>query len=274
MSTYAIGDIHGCWETLQRLLDRIAWEPDRDDLWLVGDLVNRGPASLEVLRWALRNDSRITAVLGNHDLHLLIRAAGLGSDRPGDTLDGILTAPDRDELLDWLRRRPFVHLGDAAVMVHAGLWPGWGFDELDSLATDVAERVGGPGSRSFLTRLATKPRPKWRADLSGEDRLAAATAIFTRLRVVRSDGRPKLGFTGSPDEAPDGYRPWFELSQVVGQGRPVIFGHWAMLGYYLGDGVRCLDSGCVYGGHLSALKLEDDVAVHEATADSIPPVEL
>jgi bis(5'-nucleosyl)-tetraphosphatase (symmetrical) len=274
MSAYAIGDIHGCWETLQRLLGRIGWNADSDELWLVGDLVNRGPGSLEVLRWAVRNQSRITAVLGNHDLHLLIRAAGLASSRAEDTLDEVLAAPDRDELIGWLRRRPMVHHAHGMVMVHAGLWPGWDLDRTLSLAAGVAESLDGEdGGKPLLARLSAKPRPEWRPGVAGEERLAAAAAIFTRLRVVRADGRPRLDYTGSPEAAPEGCRPWFETSRVVRAGRTVIFGHWAMLGYHDGDGVRCLDSGCVYGGHLSALRIGDGASFHEPVADEIPPVE-
>ncbi|GAG40522.1 unnamed protein product, partial [marine sediment metagenome] len=195
MATYVIGDIHGCWQTLQRLLARIEWNPTVDELWLVGDLVNRGPASLEVLRWAA-NQQRLVAVLGNHDLHLLARAEGLVDGRSEDMIDEVLDAPDRDHLLAWLRARPFIHVRDDVVMVHAGLWPGWDVEDAAGLALGASDRLAGPGGHEFLSRLNTKPRIKWRTDLEGDDRLAAAAAIFTRLRVVRSDGRPKLDFTG------------------------------------------------------------------------------
>jgi bis(5'-nucleosyl)-tetraphosphatase (symmetrical) len=273
MSTYVIGDIHGCWQTLQRLLDRIGWRPAIDRLWLVGDLVNRGPASLQVLRWAA-DQSGLVATLGNHDLHLLARAEGLASTRPEDRFDELLAAPDREPLLEWLRSRPFLHREGEVVLVHAGLWPGWDLEEAAELARGAAAQMAGSGYRAFLERLSTKPRPKWRADLNDQDRVAAAAAIFTRLRVVRPDGRPKLGFTGPPEEAPDGCRPWFEDSEVLRAAYTVVFGHWAQLGYYRQGSAICLDSGCVYGGSLSALRLDDGEVFHEPVADSeVAPME-
>jgi len=273
MATYVVGDIHGCWQTLQRLLERIGWRPSSDELWLVGDLVNRGPGSLEVLRWAMEHDERLVSVLGNHDLHLLARAAGLVGPRPGDRLNEVLAAPDRGRLLGWLRGRPFVHRRDRAMVVHAGLWPGWSADEAVRLAGDLADRLGGHDGEAFLGRLIRKPRPRWDPNLGGDNGLAAAASIFTRLRVVRADGRPKLGFTGAPDEAPEGFRPWFVNSAVVESGVTVVFGHWAMLGFYRGENATCLDSGCVYGGSLSAVRLDDDRVFHQPVVDPVPPLE-
>jgi bis(5'-nucleosyl)-tetraphosphatase (symmetrical) len=255
------------------LLERIAWRPSDDRLWLVGDLVNRGPSSLEVLRWAMEYDERLVSVLGNHDLHLLARAAGLAGPRPGDRLDEVLAAPDGGRLLDWLRGRPLVHRCDGAMVVHAGLWPGWSADEAVRLAGDLADRLGGDDWEAFLERLIRKPRQEWSIELDGEDRLAAAASIFTRLRMVRADGRPKLGFTGAPDEAPEGCRPWFLDSSAVEGGVKVYFGHWAMLGFHRGGNVTCLDSGCVYGGSLTAVRLEDDRIFHQPVRDPIPPLE-
>jgi bis(5'-nucleosyl)-tetraphosphatase (symmetrical) len=272
MATYVIGDIHGCWETLQRVLGWIGRRPDRDDLWLVGDLVNRGPGSLQVLRWAA-GQRRLVAILGNHDLHLLAHAAGLSKARPEDRLDDVLAAPDRDELLHWLRARPLLHRRDDVMMVHAGLWPGWDLAEAEALATEAQERLAGGHWKSFLERLVRKPRPKWHADLAGEERVAAAAAVFTRLRVVRPDGRPKLGFTGPPENAPDGFRPWYETSEVVMGGTRVVFGHWAQLGFFRDDRVVCLDSGCVYGGSLTALRVEDGQVFQEPVADPTVPME-
>jgi bis(5'-nucleosyl)-tetraphosphatase (symmetrical) len=273
MATYVIGDIHGCWETLQRLLERIDWRPSKDRLWLVGDLVNRGPGSLAVLRWAVEHDNDIVSVLGNHDLHLIARAEGLTHERTGDALDEVLEAPDRDRLVGWLRKRPLIHREEDVLMVHAGLWPPWVADEAVSLADEISRLLRGDGWREFLGRLVRKPRPKWHPDLEGADRLAAAAAIFTRLRVVRNDNSPKLGFTGPPDEAPEGCTPWFRVSMVVAQGLSVVFGHWAMLGFYRDERVTCLDSGCVYGGQLTALRLSDGRVCQQPVLDPIPPLE-
>ncbi len=262
MTTWAIGDIHGCWETLQRLLDRIRWDPAADELWLVGDLVNRGPLSLEVLRWARDNSDRIVSVLGNHDLHLLARARGLRPDRPEDRLDQVLAAGDRDELLQWLRMRPFLHRRDDLIMVHAGLWPGWTAVEAEIIAAEASAEL-----EDSLHRFRMKPKPKWGPELAGVDRQAAAAAVFTLLRTVHPDGRPNFHYAGPPDGAPDDCRPWYEDSMVVADGHGVIFGHWALLGFHRDGEVTCLDSGCVYGGSLTALCLDDGRMVQQPLAD-------
>jgi len=268
VADWVIGDVHGCWETLRRLLERIRWQPGRDRLWLIGDLVNRGPRSLEVLRWAARQP-RLAAILGNHDLHLLARAAGWADARPEDRLDEVLAADDRETLLEWLRRRPFIHRAGSALLVHAGLLPEWSGDEALSLAGSAGRRL-----QALLPRLARKPKPRWSAGATGDDRLAAAVAIFTRLRVVRADGRPKLSFTAAPESVPDGCRPWYEGSRLVAEGTRVVFGHWALMGFRRERGVVCIDSGCVYGGRLTALRLDDDTAVHEpVVADEVSAVE-
>jgi bis(5'-nucleosyl)-tetraphosphatase (symmetrical) len=269
MATWVIGDIHGCWETLQRLLERIEWVSERDELWLVGDLVNRGPSSLEVLRWAREHSERLVAVLGNHDLHLLARAAGVAEAKEEDTLDEILAAPDRDELLGWLRARPLVHRFGPSVMVHGGLMPEWNIELTCGLADEVAVRLSGPDDKGFMEMLFGNRNTAWRPELDGDERLAAAAAIFTRLRMIGSDGQARLAFNGSPDDAPKGWRPWFATSAVLHQGYALLFGHWAQLGFHRVRDFACLDSGCVYGGSLTALRLTDGRVVHEPVADPI-----
>ena len=272
MATWVIGDIHGCWRTLQALLDRIAWDRRRDDLWLVGDLVNRGPSSLEVLRWAYSNRERLTAVLGNHDLHLLARAAGAAKAREEDTLDEVLAAPDSDELLRWLRARPLVHHFGPWVLVHAGLSPEWNIEFTCGLADAVSRRIAGPDGDEGVTMLYANRKTSWHVELEGDELLAAAAAVFTRTRMVGQDGRAQLDFSGSPADAPKGWRPWFTASAVLRQGYALLFGHWAQLGYFRAHDVACLDSGCVYGGSLSALRLEDGRVAQEPTADpSVTP---
>lgn len=268
MADWVIGDIHGCWETLQRLLERIRWDGARDRLWLIGDLVNRGPGSLAVLRWAA-GEPRLDAILGNHDLHLLARAAQLVGARPEDRLDEVLAAEDCEKLLGWLRRRPFIHRLGGTVLVHAGLLPDWDAATAQSLAASASRRLD-----ALLPLLARKPRPKWGAHVTGDERLAAAVTIFTRLRVVRADGRPKLSFTAAPESAPEGCRPWFEGSRLAGEGIRAVFGHWALMGFRREPGAVCIDSGCVYGGRLTALRLDDDTALHEpVVADEVAAVE-
>lgn len=270
MSTWVIGDVHGCWLTLERLLERIDWQANCDELWFVGDLVNRGPSSLEVLRWASDNRDSITVVLGNHDLHLLSRAAGTASRKKDDTLDEVLTAPDRDGLLEWLGTRSLVHRFGPFVMVHAGLSPEWTIEQSASLADAAAERLGGP-ARDDLLRAISRGRKKNKGDSRTDDgALADAVAVMTRIRMVDFDGTAELEYSGSPDDAPWGWQPWFETSTVRRQGYALIFGHWAMLGFHREHDVACVDSGCVYGGSLTALRLHDGHVVRVPVADAVP----
>ena len=269
MATWVIGDVHGCWRTLERLLDRIEWNPDEDELWMVGDLVNRGPSSLEVLRWARDNSDRLTVVLGNHDLHLLARAAGVAKAKKDDTLDEVLAAPDLVELLDWLRRRPLLHHFGPWVMVHAGLVPDWSIEVTCRFADAAVERFDSPESDAFLERLESFRKESWHADLEGDELIASAVAVFTRMRMVGPDGTARLEYNGSPGDAPVGWRPWFMSSAVRRQGYALIFGHWAQLGFFRAHDVVCLDSGCVYGGSLSALRLKDGRVVREKLADTV-----
>ena len=274
MATWAIGDIHGCWATLQKLLDRIEWDPSRDFLWCVGDLVNRGPSSLDVLRWAQSNSGRLSVVLGNHDLHLLARAAGAADERAGDTLDEVLAAPDRDQLLAWLRSRPMVHHFGPYVMVHAGLAPDWNIELTMSLAEALSARLEDPEGDAMIRMLHARRRRPWRFDLRGDERLAAAAAVFTRIRMIDAKGNPQLGYAGPPGAAPEGWSPWYTKSAVRSQGYRLLFGHWAQFGFYRAHDAVCLDSGCVYGGRLTAIRLNDGEVVQEHSADApVAPVD-
>lgn len=269
MATWVIGDIHGCWRTLQRLLETIEWNAVRDELWLVGDLVNRGPSSLEVLRWAADHDDRVSAVLGNHDLHLLARACGVARARKGDTLDAVLSAPDRDDLLEWLQRRPMMYKFGPFVIVHAGLAPEWNIELAQGYAEVVhAECVDREGPALVAAIHANRKNP-WHVDLPRDEQLAAAAVVMSRIRMVGPDGRAILGFTGPPGTAPEDTNPWFETAAVLRQGYTVVFGHWAMLGYYRARDVICLDSGCVYGGRLTAMRLDDGRVVQQPVIDEI-----
>lgn len=267
MATWVIGDVHGCWRTLQRLLESIEWDPDRDSLWFVGDLVNRGPSSLEVLRWAYEHRSNLTVVLGNHDLHLLARAAGAAKKRKEDTLEEILSASDRDQLINWLRSRPLVHRFGPYVMVHAGLAPDWGIELTAGLADAVASRIADSNGDAVIQTLYEHRKARWSVDLRGDDQLAAATAIFTRMRMVDEEGRAQLDYAGPPGVAPDGWQPWYTKSAVRSQGYRLLFGHWAQYGFYRARDAVCLDSGCVYGGRLTALCLNDGRVVQEKAVD-------
>lgn len=267
MATYAIGDIHGCFETLQGLLRRIAFDPRQDRLWLVGDLVNRGPQSLEVLRWAVEQDDRIVTVLGNHDLHLLARAAGVTGVRKRDTLESVLAAPDRDDLLTWLRQRPLIHRQGETLMVHAGLFPDWSPRQVERLAREVEERLRGDGASKLLEAFEQRSAERWKEGLAGFERARVALAGFARLRTVDSGSRLCAGFSGPPEEAPRGCRPWFAVRGRRSAGVTVIFGHWAALDLRIGRGIASLDTGCAWGRQLTALRLDDWRVFQEPAAE-------
>ena len=259
MATYAIGDVHGCLGTLKALLAELPPPSSEDRLWLVGDLVNRGPDSLGVLRWAAESSERLgghfVAVLGNHDVHLLARAAGVAGPKRRDTLERLLEAPDRDELLAWLGRRPLLHREGDTVLVHAGLLPAWSVAEAEARARKAEEALRGPEADALLARYGARggKRPRARTT-AGPDQ---ALAVLTSLRTVDAGGAPCFGFTGPPVEAPPGLVPWFEAPGRRSAGATAVFGHWAALGLRFAPGVRALDSGCVWGGALTALRLED-----------------
>jgi bis(5'-nucleosyl)-tetraphosphatase (symmetrical) len=257
MATYAIGDIHGCFKTLQRLLRRIAFDPSQDQLWLVGDMVNRGPRSLEVLRWAAEQGDRIVAVLGNHDLHLLARAAGVSEIKKRDTLEAVLAAPDRDDLLAWLRARPLIHRDGETLMVHAGLFPDWGPKLAERLGREVKQRLQGDGAPKLLASIDQKTAERWKEGLTGMERARTALAGFARLRTLDEEGRMCAAYSGVPEQAPKGCRAWYSVRGRKSAGFTVIFGHWAALGLRVGKGIAALDTGCVWGRELTALRLDD-----------------
>ena len=243
--------------SLERLLGLIDFSPIRDQLWLVGDLVNRGPRSLDVLRWAQKLGDVVTSVLGNHDLHLLARAAGAAGEKKRDTLDEVLNAPDIDRLLDWLRHRPLVHVDPKLVMVHAGLHPQWTVEDARARSAEIEHELRGPAWRAFLAQIAGGRPPRWDAKLGGGDRWRAILAYFTRVRTCRADGRIEPDFAGHPSEAPPGCVPWFALPNPAWATHTVVFGHWAALGLDLGQRHLGIDTGCVWGKSLSALRLDD-----------------
>jgi len=257
MATYAIGDIQGCYSALRRLLDLCRFDPARDRLWLVGDLVNRGPQSLAVMRFVKSLGNRAITVLGNHDLHLLVVAAGHAKPHRGDTLNAILRAPDRDELLDWLRQRKMMHAGAGYAMVHAGLLPQWSIAKALKLAREAERALRGDGYGDFLRHMYGNQPVRWRDDLQGFDRLRVIVNAMTRMRLCTRDGRMEFTHKGKLVDVPRGYLPWFRVPRRLSRGTPVIFGHWAALGLHLERDVIALDTGCVWGRELSALRLSD-----------------
>jgi len=271
MATYAIGDVQGCYSTLRRLLDKCRFDPARDRLWLVGDLVNRGPQSLAVMRFVKSLGARAVAVLGNHDLHLLMVAAGHAKQHRGDTFDAILRAPDRDELLDWLRRRPMMHAAAGYAMVHAGLLPQWSIAKALKLAREVETALRSDGHDAFLRKMYGNQPDRWRDDLTGIERLRVITNVMTRLRICTVDGKMEFAHKGRPVNLPRGYLPWFRVPRRRSRGTPVIFGHWAALGLYTESNVIGLDTGCVWGRELSALRLSDRQLIQAAYAVRVRP---
>jgi bis(5'-nucleosyl)-tetraphosphatase (symmetrical) len=257
MATYAIGDVQGCYTELRALLGAIRFDSGRDRLWFVGDLVNRGPASLQTLRFVRDLGDRSVCVLGNHDLHLLALAHGFVKRRADDTLDEVLAAPDRVELLDWLRHLPMIHVEGGRVLVHAGLLPQWSAAEATALAGEVEAELRGPGYREFLARLYGSHPDRWSEGLRGVDRLRVIVNAMTRMRFCTPEGVMEFGTKGETTEGPAGYLPWFDAPGRKSAGDTLICGHWSALGLRITPNLLALDSGCVWGGRLTAVCLED-----------------
>jgi bis(5'-nucleosyl)-tetraphosphatase (symmetrical) len=257
MTTYAIGDIQGCYDQMRRLLDKITFDPARDRLWLVGDLVNRGPRSADVVRYVKGLGSAAVTVLGNHDLALLVVAAGVRQAHAADTFGDVLGALDRDELLDWLRRQKLFHAGDGYAMVHAGLLPQWTIAQAAQLAREVESALAGPDYPELLRNMYGNEPARWRDDLAGFDRLRVTINAMTRMRLVTAKGAMEFSHKTGLAEAPAAYLPWYDAPGRASRGTPVIFGHWAALGLVTRPDAIGLDSGCVWGRALSALRLSD-----------------
>ena len=274
MAVYAIGDIQGCHDPLRRLLDLLRFDPAADTLWLVGDLVNRGPRSVEVLRLLHGLGERVVAVLGNHDLTLLAVAAGRVKPKRKDTFHSILDAPDRAELLDWLRRCPLLHHDPALgfTMVHAGLPPQWDLALAQGCAAEVEGVLRGPLCDEFLGRMFGGEPCRWRDNLTGYDRLRFTVNALTRMRFCAEDGTLSFSEKWPPGSQRPGLRPWFAAPDRRSADLDLVFGHWAALGYYRAPGVIALDSGCVWGNRLTAVRLDEPgVPAWSVPAVSLPP---
>ena len=259
MAIYVIGDIQGCFTALQQLVKDIDFDPNTDTLWFTGDLVNRGPQSADVIRFVRGLGERAISVLGNHDLHLLAVAAGKAKIKPHDTIADVLRSQDCDELLGWLRQRPLLH-HDAKLgltLIHAGLLPQWDLDMAMNLAREVESVLRGPDSDEFLAHMYGNQPRVWREDLTGWDRLRVIVNAFTRLRYCDRSGRMDLSPTGAPGSQPKHLLPWFQLPDRRTKDLTIIFGHWSSLGIWQKDGVIGLDTGCVWGGALTAVRVDD-----------------
>ena len=252
MATYAIGDVQGCFDELGRLLAQARIDERRDRLWFVGDLVNRGPKSLEVLRFVRDLGERAVTVLGNHDLHLVSQHEGAERTRGDDSFADVLEARDAAELVGWLRGRPLLHVEGGYAMVHAGLLPQWSLPKAAQLAREVEEALRGGDYRAFLGNMYGSKPDAWSDSLAGWDRLRVIVNAMTRLRFCTPEGR--MDFRAKGRTPPPGYAPWYELRRDA---QRIICGHWSALGLRLDAGLAAIDTGCVWGGRLSALRLED-----------------
>ena len=265
MAVYAIGDVQGCVVPLEEMLDTIRFEPGRDQLWLTGDLVNRGRHSLETLRLVKKLGRNAVTVLGNHDLHLLAVAAGNRQQRPGDTLQPILNAPDRDELLDWLRHRPLVHcdqgtepgmkLDMKSMLVHAGVYPGWHRQEVVAFAAEIETLLRGDDYRQFLRHLYGRTPSRWQP-MAKWQRARFITNALTRIRYCNHHGAVNFTHKEPPGSQPRRLIPWFDHPAMKCKNWRIVFGHWSALGFVQHRNIIGLDSGCMWGGALTAVRLD------------------
>ena len=257
MATYVIGDVQGCFTPLQRLLDKINFDSSDDTLWFAGDLVNRGPESLQTLRFVKSlNDSAVT-VLGNHDIHLLALYYGLRPRDKDPTLEQVLEASDADILITWLQRQPLLHCADNHILVHAGLHPQWTLETAQALATELQQILSSINHASSLAPLYGPSSGSWSDAAQSQHRLRYALNCFTRLRFCTHDGIPDDQNSCQPGEQPDSLIPWFDVTGRPTSSSNILFGHWAALGVLQQPGINALDSGCVWGNTLTALRLED-----------------
>ncbi len=263
MATYAVGDLQGCLGPLQCLLEQVAFDPARDRLWLVGDLVNRGPQSLETLRYLYSIRDSLVCVLGNHDLHLLAAWRNIERLKKSDTLREILEAPDCEELLQWLRQQKLMHYDEArhVALVHAGIAPQWSLKKALKCAAEVEEALRDDNRfEPFLDGMYGNDPAKWDSDLKGVTRLRVITNYFTRMRFCTSEGKLDLKSKEGLDTAPAGYAPWFSHKERKTRDLKIIFGHWAALeGQSNEPGIFALDSGCVWGGAMTLLNVDSGV---------------
>lgn len=256
MRTYAVGDLQGCLSSFRQLAARL---PDAGRFVFVGDLVNRGPESLATLRHvkALADAGQAAVVLGNHDLHLLAVAAGIRPLHRSDTLQDILQAPDRDGLLAWVRSLPLAHREQGVLFVHAGVLPDWDADTTLALSHEVQRRLAASDHDAFLREMYGNEPARWSDALGGHDRLRCVVNALTRVRMLAADGTMQLKHKDASAAAPAGLVPWFDHPRRATRGTPIVFGHWSTEGLVMREDVIGLDTGCVWGGRLTALRLDD-----------------
>lgn len=257
MATYAIGDLQGCYQHFLELLDLTGFNSTRDKLWLVGDIVNRGPDSLSLLRMLRALGEAVVVVLGNHDLHLLAIAAGSAQQKHGDTLQPILDAPDRTTLLDWLRHQRLFYHEDEYALVHAGLLPVWHTEQAVMLAQEVEAIIHSDQFQEFSRSMYGNAPDCWQDTLRGENRWRVIINAMTRMRVCSPEGNMNFSYKGSLSAIPKGLLPWFDIPCRASKDTTIVFGHWSALGLHLMPNLIALDTGCVWQGCLTAIRLED-----------------
>lgn len=270
MANYLIGDVQGCDTALGRLLQKIEFSASRDTLYLLGDLVNRGPESAAVLRRVMALDGAAQCLLGNHDLSLLAVAHGQRAPHRNDTLDAVLLAPDRDAMLDWLRHQRLAIQAHGWLMVHGGVLPQWDAAQVMRLAGEVEAVLRGPALVEFLSQMYGNEPAQWNDALQGADRWRVIVNALTRLRFCTPEGVMDLQASGGIYDAPPGYLPWFDLPERRTAGVPIAFGHWSTLGFLERPDLRAMDTGCVWGGSLSALRLagpDSPQALHQVACE-------
>jgi bis(5'-nucleosyl)-tetraphosphatase (symmetrical) len=264
MATYVMGDVQGCYASMRALLDKAEFDPASDRLWLVGDLVNRGPESLQVLRFVHGLGDAAITVLGNHDLHLLGVWAGHRKTHDSDTLHDILQAPDCNALMNWLRHLPMAHYEHGVLMTHAGSWPGWTLEQALAHAHELEDALRSDDFPALFASLWGSVPDSWSDELSGAARLRVITNVLTRMRFCTADGVLDFHHKGRIGTPPAQLMPWFDVPGRKTAGVPIVFGHWSALGLLLRDDIMALDTACLWGGRLTALRLEDRVPIQVA----------
>ncbi|MFG6449427.1 symmetrical bis(5'-nucleosyl)-tetraphosphatase [Roseateles sp. BYS180W] len=267
---YLIGDLQGCCDPLMRLLQVLDYSPSRDRLYFLGDLVNRGPQSLGTLRWLTAQGSSAHCILGNHDLHLLATSCGARRSGKSDTLDDILNAPDRETLLHWLRHQPLARHAHGWLLVHAGVLPQWDTAQTLALADEVNQQLRGPHWQDFMHAMYGDQPDQWSDTLQGHARLRCIVNALTRLRFCNPEGRMDLHTKDSAAQAPEGMQPWFQIPTRRSASERIAFGHWSTLGLLQQPTLLGLDSGCIWGGQLSAAQLDDHGQVLAITQVDCP----
>ena len=271
-SIWMVGDVQGCCEPLERLLAHpdVAGEPD-SRFWFAGDLINRGPQSLAALRRIIALGDRAVAVLGNHDLHLLAAAAGVRRPGKSDTLDDILTAPDADELIKWLRHRPLAHFEQGHLLVHAGTMAKWDVAKTLALAGEVEQALRGPDWKRALQKMYGNQPVTWDERFHGGKRLRVIINALTRMRLCTPSGHMTFDTKAAPHSRSEALIPWFDVPKRATRDVTVVFGHWSTLGLMVRPDAICLDTGCVWGGQLTALRLQDRKLVQIACGQGLDP---